>query len=92
LLSLGGRLVLLNSVISTIPLYYITLFKIPCWVLIKIDHIRKRFLWAGSDITSRKYHLVRWEVICRLKEFGGWGGAESRIHEYIFSLQMVLAL
>jgi Reverse transcriptase (RNA-dependent DNA polymerase) len=73
LLSLGGRLVLLNSVISAIPLYYIILFKIPCWVLIKIDRIRKRFLWAGSDITSRKYHLIRWKVICRPKEFGGWG-------------------
>jgi hypothetical protein len=71
LLSLEGRLILLNSVILIISLYYITLFKIPSWVLIKIDRICKHFLWTGSDLTSRKYHLVRWDVICRPKEFGG---------------------
>jgi Reverse transcriptase (RNA-dependent DNA polymerase) len=40
-LSLGGRLVLLNSVLSSIPLYYISLFKISAWVLSRIDQIRK---------------------------------------------------
>jgi hypothetical protein len=37
LLSLGGHLILLNSIISIIPLYYLTLFKVPNWVIIKID-------------------------------------------------------
>jgi hypothetical protein len=73
-LSLGGRLVLLNSVLSSIPLYYISLFKIAAWVLFRIDQIRKRFLWAGvNSSTTRKYYLVRWATICRAKEFGGWG-------------------
>jgi Reverse transcriptase (RNA-dependent DNA polymerase) len=73
-LSLGGRLVLLNSVLSSITLYYISLFKIPAWVLSRIDQIRKRFLWAGvNSSTTRKYYLVRWATVCRAKEFGGWG-------------------
>jgi hypothetical protein len=70
-LSLGGRLVLLNSVLSAIPLYYLTLFKVPSWIIIKIDRIRKRFLWASFDILRKKYHLVKWDIICRPKEHRG---------------------
>jgi zinc-binding in reverse transcriptase len=73
LLSLGGRLILLNSVLSFIPLYYITMFKIPAWVLTRIDQLRKRFLWVGSDSLRRKYHLVKWATVCRPKDCGGWG-------------------
>jgi hypothetical protein len=36
-LSLGERVVLLNSVLTSIPLYYLSLFKIPSWCLLKID-------------------------------------------------------
>jgi hypothetical protein len=73
-LSLGGRLVLLNYVLSSIPLYYISLFRIPAWVLSRIDQIRKRFLWAGVNSSSvRKYYLVRWATVCHAKEFGDWG-------------------
>jgi hypothetical protein len=70
----GGRLILLNSVLSFIPLYYIFLFKFSNWVLIKIDKIRKKFLWAGTDSSpTRKYHLVKWKTVCRAKEYRGWG-------------------
>jgi hypothetical protein len=46
------------------------MFKIPVWVLKKIDQIRKRFLWAGPDMTKRKYYLVKWAIICRPKKNG----------------------
>jgi hypothetical protein len=49
------------------------MFKIPAWVLTRIDQIRKRFLWAGSDSLCRKYHLVKWVTVCRPKDCGGWG-------------------
>jgi hypothetical protein len=68
----GGHLILLKSVISIIHLYYLILFKVPKWVIIKIDQIRKRFLWAGFDALKRKYNLVNWPIVCRPKEFGGW--------------------
>jgi hypothetical protein len=61
--------ILLNSVLSSIPLYYLSLFKLPVWCLHKIDKIRRDFLWAGVD--SKKYPLVRWFVVCSPKQFGG---------------------
>ena len=50
------------------------MFQIPKWVLKKIDQIIKKILWAGVlSSPVRKYSLVRWDFICRSKEFGGWG-------------------
>lgn len=36
-LSLGGRLTLVNSVLSAIPTYWMSIFRLPCWVTKKID-------------------------------------------------------
>lgn len=43
LLSVGGRLVLINSVLSSIPLFMLSYFKIPKGVLKKLDYYRSRF-------------------------------------------------
>lgn len=48
----------LNAVISALSLYYMSFFILPQWVRERIDRIRKRFLWGGSEESDRKYHLV----------------------------------
>jgi hypothetical protein len=66
--------VLLNYVLSSIPLYYISLYKVPSWCLLMIDKICKNFLWAGVDKgTNRHIALMRWSIICTPKQFGGLG-------------------
>ncbi|KAK1264426.1 hypothetical protein QJS04_geneDACA014981 [Acorus gramineus] len=45
LLSTGGRLVLLQAVLSNLPTFFLSMFKIPKGILQKIDGIRRRFLW-----------------------------------------------
>jgi hypothetical protein len=47
LLSLKGRLILLNSIFSSLPIYYLSFFLISQNILRRIDQIQKRFLWAG---------------------------------------------
>jgi Reverse transcriptase (RNA-dependent DNA polymerase) len=39
-LSIGGRLVLLNSVLSSQPIYYMSVFFLPKWVISRLDKIR----------------------------------------------------
>jgi hypothetical protein len=64
---------MLNFVLSSLPIYYLSLFKIPKGILSKLDQIRKRFLWAGVDnVSKRKYHSARWDSLCLRKNFGGW--------------------
>jgi magnesium-transporting ATPase (P-type) len=42
-LSVGGRLVLINLVLSSLPMFMLSFFKIPKGVLKKIDYFRSRF-------------------------------------------------
>jgi hypothetical protein len=46
-LSKGGRLILLNSIITSIPVFYFSLFKAPKSIWKCIDLMRKRFFWKG---------------------------------------------
>jgi len=64
-LSIGGRVILINSVFSALPLYYLSFFKLPSWVIKKIDGIRRNFFWDGNRFdTSPFKHLVNWESVC----------------------------
>jgi hypothetical protein len=69
LLSLGRRLVLINSVLTNMVLYMISFFLQPKGVLHKIDYYRSRFFWQG-DSKKKKYRLVKW-IVCRPKDQGG---------------------
>jgi hypothetical protein len=72
LLSLGGRLTLINSVLSSLPMYMMSFLAIPSGVLKKLDYLRSRFYWQG-DGHKKKYRLAKWDIICRPKEQGGLG-------------------
>jgi hypothetical protein len=65
-----GRLALTNSVLSSLPMYMISFFKIPRGVLKKLDYFRSRFFWQ-CDYHKRKYHLAKWDILCQPKEQGG---------------------
>lgn len=72
-LSIGGRLTLLNSVLSAVPTYWMSLFRLPKWVTKEIDRVRRDFLWSGPDIEKPRCRLVAWQNIYRSKEQGDWG-------------------
>jgi hypothetical protein len=72
LLSYGGRLVLINSVLSSLALFMLSFFEIPKGILHKLDYYRSRFFWQGDD-HKKKYRLVKWKIICRPKDQGGQG-------------------
>ena len=70
--SLGGRITLIQASLSSIPLYFLSLFKIPVKVAKRIENIMRDFLWSRKDDTKRD-HLVSWKVCCQSKEDGGLG-------------------
>jgi hypothetical protein len=71
-LSLGGRLILINSVLSNMILHMISFFLLPKGVLHKLDYYRSRFFWLGYS-EKKKYRLAKWSVVCSLKYQGGLG-------------------
>ena len=58
MLSVGGRLVLINSVLSSLPMFMMSFFEIPRGVLKKLDYFRSRFFWQ-SDEHKKKYRLTK---------------------------------
>jgi hypothetical protein len=71
-LSMGGRLVLLRSVLSAIPVSYLSFFKAPSGIVSKLESLFKQFLWGGSE-DSKKVNWVKWDKVCLDKEHGGLG-------------------
>jgi hypothetical protein len=39
-------------------------------VVADLDRQRRTFFWQGGS-TKRKYHLTKWEIICKNKNKGG---------------------
>jgi hypothetical protein len=76
--SLGGRVVLLNSVLAAIPIFYLSVFKMPVGVWKKLVRLQRRFLWGGSAGAS-KICWVSWNDVCRPKKEGGLGVKDLRI-------------
>ena len=72
MLSLGGRLILVQALLSNIPVYWLGLAPIPIYVLHKLRSITFAFLWGSSD-KNHRYHLVNWQCLSWPKEYGGWG-------------------
>ncbi|GAU27711.1 hypothetical protein TSUD_126570 [Trifolium subterraneum] len=70
-LSIGGRVTLINSVLSSLPLYYFSFFKVPSSVLKVLVSIQRNFLWGGG--LEGKICWVKWDTICLPKDRGGLG-------------------
>ncbi|GKB48509.1 hypothetical protein Tco_0899262 [Tanacetum coccineum] len=57
LLSIGGRLTLLKSVLGSMPIFHMSIFKVPSSILKSLESIRSRF-FNGQDPKSNKASWV----------------------------------
>jgi hypothetical protein len=69
---MGGRLVLLNSALQNLPVYWLSLEKVPGKIISSFRHICTNFLWKGLKKPSG-YHLASWDLISKPHSYGGWG-------------------
>ncbi|KAL6188945.1 hypothetical protein ACLB2K_040335 [Fragaria x ananassa] len=71
-LNMAGRLTLIQSVTSSIPIYAMQTAKLPVHTCERLDRLNRNFLWGDSD-QKKKVHLTNWDMVCRPKCFGGLG-------------------
>ncbi|GMI70502.1 hypothetical protein HRI_000719500 [Hibiscus trionum] len=71
-LSFSGKLVLIKSVLSTLPTYFMSIFKLPCTVTRKLNGILASFLWGSSD-SRKRIHWLCWNSACLPLDRGGLG-------------------
>ena len=71
-LSFAGRLRLINSVLTSIHVYWASIFKIPIATIKEIEKMCRSFLWANCEIVKGKAK-IKWDDICKPKAYGGLG-------------------
>jgi len=69
-LSMAGRICLLKSVFTAIPLFYLSIFKVPVAVCNKISSIQRKFLWDWGR-QNKSISRVSWDSVCKPLEEGG---------------------
>ncbi|XP_059077196.1 uncharacterized protein LOC131876295 [Cryptomeria japonica] len=71
-LSSAGRMVLLKTVVQSLPIYRCCVQAPPSAFVREFDALSRQFLWSGNLLSS-KWSLVKWESVCRPKHAGGLG-------------------
>lgn len=52
-LSFGGRITLIQSVLSSVPIYYLSFFRLPKTTIRVLANIQRKFLWGGCEETDK---------------------------------------
>ncbi len=73
LLSQGGRLILANSVLTNLSLYYFSIFRAPKWVLKRFESLKRAFFWKGEAKVMGSQCLIGWKTVCRSRKNRGLG-------------------
>jgi hypothetical protein len=76
--SFGGRIVLINAVLSSIPIFFLSYMKMPSKVWKEVVTIQRNFLWGGVS-KKRSICWVKWEDVCKPKKDGGLGIKDLRL-------------
>ncbi|KAJ4757665.1 RNA-directed DNA polymerase (reverse transcriptase)-related family protein [Rhynchospora pubera] len=91
MLSHAGRLVLIKSVLASLPVYYMTTEQIPKKWLKEMTGLIARFFW-GKVGKSRYMTFIAWDKVCTPLEKGGLGVRNlNTVGEALF-LKLVWAL
>ena len=71
-ISKAGRLTLIQSTLSSLPIYCLSLFRMPVSICSRLEKIQREYLWGGGSLV-KKTHLVNWKTVCTEKKKGGLG-------------------
>jgi len=77
-LSLAGKICLIKFVLTSIPLFYLSLFKMPSVVANELVRIQRNFLW-GWGVDGRNIIWASWSKVCEPREAEGLGILDLRV-------------
>jgi hypothetical protein len=72
-LNQAGRLEMVNSILSVVPTFFMSIIKLQPTITNMIDKYKKQCFWRGSDLNDKKPPLTAWNLATRPKKDGGLG-------------------
>jgi hypothetical protein len=75
----SGRLALIKSTLSAIPIYTSIGVDLPPWVIKALQKIMKAFLWTGTKVVSAGKCVVAWSRVQRPLALGRLGITDLRL-------------
>jgi hypothetical protein len=67
-LTQGGKLLMVNSVLSSLPTFYMCSIKVLVDILNQINKYRRHSLWHGRDVNDKKPPMATWCVEQKIEE------------------------
>ena len=86
LLSCRGNLTLINSVLASIPSYYMSCFPWPKESISKLEGLLRVFFWQGKNHAKGGQCLVAWEYVTMPRVSGGLG-----VRDYVHIIKLCFA-
>ena len=77
-LSSGGKLVLTNACLTSLPIYTMGFYLLPKSSHGGMDSVRGKFFCQGAH-EEFKYHMTKWDTLSRPKDQGGLGMVNTKI-------------
>ena len=62
-LNIAGKSTLIQSILSAYPIYISSMVLSPNIITNNISMEIRKFLWQGGKVQSKKFHLVKWDVV-----------------------------
>ncbi|PKU68578.1 Putative ribonuclease H protein [Dendrobium catenatum] len=72
LLSLAGKITLVNSILLALPTFHTNLSLVPKQILIEVEKACRKFIWSKGD-GSNGLQYASWDLLCKPKSWGGLG-------------------
>ena len=72
-LNYGGKLEMVKSVLSSMPIFYMCTLDIPVTIKEQLNKYMRHCLWRKPDLEDKRPALVKWKTVCRPKNQGGLG-------------------
>ncbi|KAA0036138.1 LINE-1 retrotransposable element ORF2 protein [Cucumis melo var. makuwa] len=77
-ISKGGKLTLIKSILSSLPIYRLSEFQAPSTTCNNIEKFWRKYLWKDNN-GKKESHLVNWSKVTKPKEERGLG--IPKLHE-----------
>jgi hypothetical protein len=74
-LDYGGKLQMVNSVLASLPIFYMSCFEVPVTIKDQVIKYMRHCLWRkrNAEVQAKGSALISWKKVCRPKKQGGLG-------------------